>query len=177
MPSRSLWGKAPQTPNRRFYRSGPLRFCFLLCAFLTASGCAASGVRLETRELTILTRDGEVRVSAEIAVTDAERAQGLMGRKRLEDGAGMLFVFDRDDLLSFWMKNTYIPLSIAFIAYNGRIIEIRDMEPRDLTPVRSSRHVRYALEVPQGWFGRAGIEAGDTLSLDPGILEKAGALR
>ena len=104
-------------------------------------------------------------VSAEIAVTPAEQAAGLMHRKSLPDGKGMLFVYTRDELRSFWMKDTLIPLSIAFIAYDGRILEIRDMQPRDLTPVRSTRHVRYALEVPRGWFGRAGIAAGDRLIL------------
>jgi uncharacterized membrane protein (UPF0127 family) len=161
-----------------FFRNGPCRVCFLLWAFLAAADCAASGPRLEVRELTIRTaRGGAVGVSAEIAVTDEERAWGLMNRRRLDDGKGMLFVFNRDDILSFWMKDTLIPLSIAFISYNGRILEIRDMKPRDLTPIRSSRHARYALEVPQGWFGRAGIEAGDTIELDSGILEKAGVSR
>jgi uncharacterized membrane protein (UPF0127 family) len=59
------------------------------------------------------------------------------------------------------MKDTLIPLSIAFITHDGRILEIRDMRPGDLTPIRSSRSVRYALEVPQGWFGRMGIKPGD----------------
>ncbi|MDR1899995.1 MAG: DUF192 domain-containing protein, partial [Treponema sp.] len=59
-----------------------------------------------------------------------------------------------------------IPLSIAFIAFDGRILEIRDMEPLDLTLVRSTRSVRYALEVPQGWFDRAGVRTGDILRMD-----------
>jgi uncharacterized membrane protein (UPF0127 family) len=92
-----------------------------------------------------------------------------MNRKTLAEGRGMLFIFDRDQSLSFWMKNTLIPLSIAFISKDGRILEIRDMRPLDETPVRSSRSARYALEVPQGWFGRAGIKAGDTVMLGPGI--------
>jgi uncharacterized membrane protein (UPF0127 family) len=89
-----------------------------------------------------------------------------MNRKTLEDGRGMLFIFDRDQIMSFWMKNTLIPLSIAFISKDGRILEIRDMEPLNETPVRSSRSARYALEAPQGWFDRAGIKAGDTVTLD-----------
>jgi uncharacterized membrane protein (UPF0127 family) len=79
----------------------------------------------------------------------------------------MLFVFERDQMLSFWMKDTLIPLSIAYIAYNGRVLEIHDMKPRDLTSVRSGRSARYALEAPQGWFERAGIRPGDTLVLAP----------
>jgi uncharacterized membrane protein (UPF0127 family) len=107
-----------------------------------------------------------VRLRAELARTEAERSRGLMYRESLPDGEGMLFIFDRDQILSFWMKNTLIPLSIAFISYNGEILEIRDMRPGDLNTVRSSRSVRYALEVPQGWFSRAGIGAGDSLLLD-----------
>lgn len=86
-----------------------------------------------------------------------------MYRKELKDGEAMLFVFDKDDILSFWMKNTLIPLSIAYITSDGKILEIYDMEPGNLNPVRSSRSVRYALEVPEGWFGRAGIGIGDKM--------------
>jgi uncharacterized membrane protein (UPF0127 family) len=89
-----------------------------------------------------------------------------MYRKQLPDGEGMLFIFERDEALSFWMKNTIIPLSIAFIASDGRITEIKDMRPRDLNAVKSSRSVRYALEAPQGWFTRAGISPGDTVRGD-----------
>jgi uncharacterized membrane protein (UPF0127 family) len=77
----------------------------------------------------------------------------------------MLFVYDNDQTMSFWMRNTYVPLSIAFIASDGRIIEIRDMYPLDETSVKSGRSVRYALEVPQGWFSRAGVRAGDVLKI------------
>jgi uncharacterized membrane protein (UPF0127 family) len=119
------------------------------------------------RDLTLLTESGKrVMIDAEIAVTEEERSRGLMYRKSLPDGKGMLFVFDRDHILSFWMKDTLIPLSIAFIAYDGRILEIRDMRPQNLNSVQSSRAARYALEVPQGWFGRAGVGAGDRLVLD-----------
>jgi uncharacterized membrane protein (UPF0127 family) len=104
----------------------------------------------------------------EIARTEEERAQGLMYRKSLDDGKGMLFIFERDEILSFWMKNTLIPLSIAFIASDGRILEIRDMEPESLSPVRSGRSARYALEVPRGWFSRTGVKPGDRFLFEPG---------
>jgi uncharacterized membrane protein (UPF0127 family) len=77
----------------------------------------------------------------------------------------MLFVFQSDQLLSFWMKNTLVPLSIAYISHDGRILEIYDMQPGDLNPVSSSRSVRYALEVPQGWFNRSGLGVGDRLEI------------
>jgi len=77
----------------------------------------------------------------------------------------MLFIFERDEILSFWMKNTLIPLSIAYISSDGWILEIHNMEPHNLNPIRSGRSARYALEVPQGWFGRVGITAGCRLEL------------
>jgi uncharacterized membrane protein (UPF0127 family) len=116
------------------------------------------------RELPI-ERNGEkiAVVKAEIARTQSERAGGLMHRKTVPDGEGMFFVFERDEVLSFWMKNTLVPLSIAFIASDGRIIEIKDMHPGDRNSVASSRSVRYALEVPLGWFSRAGVTSGDVV--------------
>jgi uncharacterized membrane protein (UPF0127 family) len=114
------------------------------------------------REL-VIERSAALPVSlrVELALTEEEQAQGLMYRQSLNDGEGMLFVFDGDKLASFWMKNTFIPLSIAYINSDGSILEIHDMRPEDLSLIRSSRSVRYALEVPQGWFGRAGIGPGD----------------
>lgn len=135
------------------------------CCLLFSAGvvsCAAQ--KFERGEIQIeRAGGGAAPVQVEFARTAEERTRGLMYRKNLPDGAGMLFVFERDEPLSFWMKNTFIPLSIAFIASDGRIIEIKDMRPRDLTSVKSSRSVRYALEVPQGWFTRAGIQAGDVV--------------
>jgi uncharacterized membrane protein (UPF0127 family) len=135
---------------------------FLLCGL----SCGGAG-SLEQRELTIeQAGGGSVTVRAEIARSAEEKRRGLMYRKGLADGRGMLFVFDRDQIMSFWMKNTLIPLSIAYIKSDGTILEIWDMRPLDENPVSSSRGVRYALEAPQGWFGRAGIKPGDRLLLD-----------
>ena len=139
----------------------------VVTAFTGALACTPPEKRLEQRDL-ILEKagGGEVPIRAEIARTEDERSTGLMYRKKLPDGKGMLFVFDRDRILSFWMKDTLIPLSIAFIGYNGRILEIRDMQPRDLSSIQSGRAARYALEVPQGWFDRVGLNVGDRLILD-----------
>ena len=138
-----------------------------LWLFLVFSCCAAwGGPKQEKFEFVLEGSENSVTIKAEIARTNEERSRGLMHRKSLDDGEGMLFVFDRDEMLSFWMKNTLIPLSIAFIASDGRIVEIRDMEPGNLDPVRSSRSVRYALEVPQGWFNRINMGVGDKLLLD-----------
>jgi len=140
----------------------------LLCGLMLFIFCfSCTSEKLPVKEISV-EREGQIIavVKAEIAVTQEERNKGLMYRKSLKDGEGMLFVFDRDDILSFWMKNTYIPLSIAFIANNGKIIDIKDMYPHDTNSVKSSRSVRYALEAPQGWFLRAGVKEGDTVRID-----------
>ena len=145
-----------------------LNFCLCLILIIFNTGCAAcASHKLKTTVLNIERADAlPVEITVEIARTEDERATGLMHRKKLPDGKGMLFIFERDQQLSFWMKNTLIPLSIAFIASDGRIIEIKDMQPQDLNSVKSSRSVRYALEVPQGWFARAGVQAGDVILID-----------
>jgi uncharacterized membrane protein (UPF0127 family) len=137
------------------------RALFLLTLIALASGCSArDAVTFGKAAVVLETSGGETTVNVEVAVTERQRSRGLMFRKRLNDGEGMLFVFERDQTLSFWMKDTRIPLSIAFISSDGAILEIKDMEPHSLNPVRSSRSARYALEVPQGWFGRAGAAPG-----------------
>ena len=128
---------------------------------------SCSSHKLPVQEISI-ERDGQVIavVKAEIASTAEDRAQGLMHRKNLPDGEGMLFIFETDQILSFWMKNTYVPLSIAYITLDGRIVDIKDLYPHDETRVLSSRSARYALEVPQGWFFKAGIREGDIVRIE-----------
>jgi uncharacterized protein len=108
-------------------------------------------------------------VLVELARTDAERQRGLMGRTYLDEGAGMLFVFPADTAGPFWMKDTLIPLSIAFIGADGVIVDIQDMQPLDETLHYPARPYRYALEVPQGWFARSGIRVGQPVELPPGL--------
>lgn len=110
---------------------------------------------------------GGTRIEVELAVKAEEREKGLMFRKSLADGKGMLFVFPSDERLAFWMKNTTIPLSLAYIAADGTVKEIVELEPNSLEAIRSERSVRYALEVPRGWFERAGVGVGDVLELPP----------
>lgn len=112
----------------------------------------------------------EVRVSAgmhvivaEVADTPGTRAMGLMYRRELGLNRGMLFVFERSERHCFWMKNTYIPLSIAFIDQNGTITDIADMQPRSEDTHCPSGPVRYALEMTQGWFAEKGITVGSRL--------------
>ena len=123
--------------------------------------------KLPVQKLTLTRSDGStVSVRAEIASTPAQQSRGFMKRKSIPDGTGMLFVFGKDERLSFWMKDTPHPLSIAYIDSSGRIRDIYDMTPLSLAPVVSTVSVRYALEVPQGWFDRVNIKVGDTLALD-----------
>ena len=137
---------------------------FALLLFFTA--CTAESP-MQIQNLTLKRADGNtVSVRAEMARTPAQQRRGLMNRKNIPDGTGMLFVFDKDEVLSFWMKDTPHPLSIAYIDSSGRIRDIYDMTPFSLAPVVSTVSVRYALEVPQGWFGRVNIKIGDTLVLD-----------
>lgn len=100
-------------------------------------------------------------ITVETADTLESQEKGLMGRENLDENRGMLFVYERDAKKSFWMKNTTIPLSIAYIAADGTIREIYDMEPLSTRTVDSRYSVRYALEVNQGAFERHGIKAGD----------------
>ncbi|MDR3312294.1 MAG: DUF192 domain-containing protein [Spirochaetaceae bacterium] len=132
----------------------------------TSARCGATLLSMKETDLTITRQNGGlVTLRAELAQTDQEHAQGYMGRKKIPDGTGMLFVFERDQMLSFWMKNTPSPLSIAYIDSTGNIREIHNMEPFSLIPVRSAVSLRYALEVPLGWFTKVGIVEGDKISL------------
>ncbi len=99
-------------------------------------------------------------IQAELAATPATRAQGLMRRKAMAQGAGMLFLFDESAAHCMWMKDTLIPLSVAFIDERGQIINIADMQPLDETSHCATRRARYALEMNQGWFKKRGIVAG-----------------
>ena len=147
-------------------RKNGVRALLFAAASLFFLSCA-SDAPMEIQTLTLKRSDGStVSVRAEMARTDAQQSRGFMKRKRIPDGTGMLFVFAKDEVLSFWMMNTPHPLSIAYIDSGGRIRDIYDMTPYSLAPVKSTVSVRYALEVPQGWFDRVNIKVGDTLALD-----------
>jgi uncharacterized membrane protein (UPF0127 family) len=99
-------------------------------------------------------------IQAEVASTMATRTQGLMQRKAMAQGAGMIFLFDEAAAHCMWMKNTLIPLSVAFIDEGGTIVNIADMQPLDETTHCASRPAIYALEMNQGWFKKRGIGPG-----------------
>jgi hypothetical protein len=138
---------------------------------------AAAQATLERGTVFIRTDGGTVRVAVEIADEPGERRTGLMFRQRLAAGAGMLFVFERDTSGGFWMKNTRIPLSIAFVDRRGVIRRILDMAPCTQDPCRVYRPgvtYRTALEVNRGAFRRLGVRTGDTLRLVRSSAGRAG---
>lgn len=128
--------------------------------------CGAVGAQpLPMLELTA----GFHRIEAEVAADNAARMQGLMQRKSLAAQRGMLFVFDRDARHCMWMKNTFLPLSVAFLDASGTIINIADMQPQTEDNHCAAQPARYALEMNIGWFARRGIGPGERI----GGIEKA----
>lgn len=124
-----------------------------------------AGLRVDAREGTVV-REAEIRVggtavTVEIADDPETRSRGLMNRDSLPEDHGMLFVYPEEQILSFWMRNTRIPLDIAFIDRNGFILEIRQMEPHDDASHASKQPAMYALELRLGWFEDHGVEPGE----------------
>ncbi|MEC5397874.1 DUF192 domain-containing protein [Uliginosibacterium sp. H1] len=103
---------------------------------------------------------GVHRVQAEVAATPAARQKGLMYREAMAQQSGMLFVFEQSDRHCFWMKNTLLPLSIAFLDDKGGIVNIADMQPQSEQSHCAAAPVRYALEMNQGWFAKRGLKSG-----------------
>ena len=131
------------------------RLLLLVVALLFACG-------LRAEELpTVNLRIGDHKLVAEVAATNPTRTKGLMYRFSLQPDHGMLFVFDAPQPLAFWMRNTYIPLSIAFIGADGRILNIEDMAPRTDDTHPSKGPALYTLEMKKGWFAERNIRAGD----------------
>ncbi|MFH0887666.1 MAG: DUF192 domain-containing protein [Planctomycetota bacterium] len=106
-------------------------------------------------------------IKVELAVTEEERAQGLKYRNSLPVDNGMLFIYPDEMILSFWMKDTPLPLSIAFIKSNGTILDIKDMQPFSLDSINSSAPAQYALEMPQGWFQENQTKVGAVVIFSP----------
>jgi uncharacterized membrane protein (UPF0127 family) len=130
-------------------------------------GSPASSASAETVKLVFAGPEEEHELLAEVAASPARRATGLMHRESLAEDAGMLFVWPQDTTGAFWMRNTLVPLSVAFVRADGTIIHLADMEP-----LTEDRHVspepyRFAVEANQGWFRDRGIEAGSRVELPP----------
>ena len=106
-------------------------------------------------------------IRAEVAQTPEERSIGLMFRKTLGTNDGMLFSFEQPGVQCFWMKNTLLPLSVAFIADDGRVVNVENMKPQTLDSHCSTQPVRFVLEMNDGWFTKRGIGAGTRLQGAP----------
>jgi len=108
-------------------------------------------------------------IRAEVAADYATRMTGLMHRASMPSNAGMLFIFDEATTHCMWMKNTLLPLSVAFIDERGAIINVEDMAPQTEDSHCASRPARYALEMNRGWFAARGLKPGSRISGIPGI--------
>lgn len=148
----------------------------LLLSFLSVSACVSVDARSQQvppsgspsaspAPLFLPARFGEVALQVELARTDAEQQKGLMFRKTMPADQGMLFVFEREQHLGFWMKNTYLPLSIAFLNADFVIVDIQDMMPLDEKTHLSAAPALYALEMNQGWFREHKIGIGAKLQI------------
>lgn len=126
----------------------------ILVVCLTLFNCSSS---METAILHV----NEHEIIVELAITQEEQALGLMHRNELDENKGMLFIYKKDKAMNFWMKNTLIPLDIAYIDSNGIIREIYQMKPLSRKTISSKRPLRYALEMNEGYFEAHGIGVGD----------------
>ena len=109
-------------------------------------------------------RIGKHTLKVEIAENDAQRARGLMHREKMPQDQGMVFIFEAPEYQSMWMKNTLIPLSVAFLDRDGVILNIADMQPQTLDSHMSAGPSLYAIETNKGWFAERGIKAGEKVS-------------
>ena len=110
---------------------------------------------------------GMHQIRAEVARTDLQRQIGLMHRSAMPAGEGMLFIFEQPGVQCFWMRNTLIPLSAAFLDDEGRIVNIEDMKPQTEDSHCSKKPVRFVLEMNQGWFAKKGLSAGSRIGGEP----------
>jgi uncharacterized membrane protein (UPF0127 family) len=139
---------------------------WIVARFLAALALAlaATAAGADARPKTATVRVGPHALKVEVVSSDADRARGLMNRKSLGRDDGMLFIFDEPAYHSMWMKNTLIPLSVAFIDAQGTILNILDMEPETLDPHTSAGPSIYAIEVNKGWFAEKKVKAGDKVT-------------
>ncbi len=139
-------------------------FAIVLVAVFSGAMAQDNGesIEFDTANVTLAGQRYEV----EFAQSPEQRAQGLMFRKELCDDCGMLFQFTPARRVGMWMKNTFIPLDVAFIKADGVISDIKTMQPHDLNTTFSSEVVSYSLEMNQGWFSKHSIGEGDKITID-----------
>lgn len=138
--------------------------------FALAFGMLLATTAMAEAEMPLMElRAGFHRIEAEVAATDQNRQLGLMNRKAMAQQRGMLFVFSHENTHCMWMRNTFIPLSVAFMDADGVIINIEDMQPQTENNHCARKPARYALEMNLGWFAQRGIKPGTRL----GGMDKA----
>ena len=140
----------------------------LLVAAAAIAGVPAAHAQTGPQKLPAIRLNAGIHnIQAELAQTPEQRATGLMFRQALGPNDGMLFVFEEPAQQCFWMKNTLVPLSIAFVADDGKVVNLDEMKPRTLDSHCSEKPVRYVLEMNEGWFKKRGIKAGSKLQGTP----------
>lgn len=154
-------------PTRPLARRAALPAAALLTALLMSLPSARAQTAAQPRLPTVDLRAGMHTIKAELAVTPEQQATGMMFRKEMNGNEGMLFINEEKGQRCFWMRNTLVPLSIAFIADDGTIVNVADMQPLDERSHCAKAPVRFALEMPQGWFDKRGIKAGFKLAGKP----------
>lgn len=149
----------------------PLRSLTLVLGVAAALLGSGTAVWAQAQPQTNLQRlalsAGMYRIDAQVAQTPEQRQAGLMYRKEMPQSEGMLFVFDQAGVQCFWMKNTVLPLTAAFVADDGRIVNLVDMKPQTTDSHCSEEPVRYVLEMNQGWFAKKNIQKGFRLGGAP----------
>jgi uncharacterized protein len=136
-------------------------------ALVVATSLAAAQDEPQTKLPRTPLQAGMHRIDAQVASTAEQRQIGLMWRKEMPAHEGMLFVFEQPAKQCFWMKNTLLPLTAAFVADDGTIVNLQDMKPQTADPHCSAKPVRYVLEMNKGWFAKKGIKAGSKLGGTP----------
>jgi uncharacterized membrane protein (UPF0127 family) len=136
-----------------------------LLALIASIGATCSWAQDQPQNLAATTlKVGMHSIRAQLAITPIQRQVGLMHRREMPSHEGMLFVFDEASPQCFWMRNTLIPLSIAFLADDGTVVNLADMKPQSDDSHCSARPVRFALEMNQGWFAKRGVKPGTRIS-------------
>ncbi|OYQ40146.1 hypothetical protein CHU94_12550 [Rhodoferax sp. TH121] len=136
---------------------------YLLTLCLTIAGPALAQDAPQMNLPRVQLSAGMHRIDAQVAQTPDQRSIGLMFRKEMPQHEGMLFVFEQPSGLCFWMKNTLLPLTAAFVADDGTIVNLADMKPQTTDSHCASKPVRYVLEMNQGWFAKRGFKVGSKL--------------
>lgn len=142
---------------------------FVIFVMMVAACRDGDGSVGRSYDLRVSQEGREVSIRVEVASTPEERQKGLMHRDHLDEDAGMLFLFAADGRGGFWMRNTLVPLDIAYVGADGRVQEVRAAKPLDETILTPAAPYRYVLEVNQGWFERHGLGVGALLTLPDGL--------